>query len=111
MKTLHFRKFYDASRFEEQVTMYLQEETGEKYIVTELILEKYEAGKTTHIRTLNEFNIKIDEQELKRISKEIYEDKSEATLYLKGSLEATKKHLDDMRELVFMEGKKCNNKV
>ena len=103
MRTLHFRKFYDASRFEQQVCMYLQEETGEKYIVTELVVEQYQPNKAEHIRTLNEFNIKFDEQELQRLSKEIYEDKSEATLYLKGALEATKQHLNDMQKLVFKE--------
>lgn len=105
MKTLHFRKVYDASCLEKLVCMYLQDETGEKYIITDLVVEKYEPNKTGQVKALNEFQIKVDEQELKRMSKELYEDLSEQTQYLKGNLEATKQHLDDMRLLVFKKGK------
>jgi hypothetical protein len=105
MRTLHFRKVYDASCLEKLVCMYLQDETGEKYIITDLVVEKYEPNKIGQVKPLNEFQIKVDEQELKRMSKELYEDLSEQTQYLKGNLEATKQHLDDMRLLVFKKGK------
>lgn len=102
MKTLHFKKFFDCRYFEPQLGMYLKDDDGEFYIIKDIVFEKYEAT-GEDLRRLNEFGIKINDDELKRMSKEIYEDLSEQTQYLKGSLEATKEHLNDMRKLVFKE--------
>ena len=83
MRTLHFRKVYDASCLEKLVCMYLQDETGEKYIITDLVVEKYEPNKTGQVKALNEFQIKVDEQETKHYA------------YLKAENEELKKTLTD----------------
>ena len=59
---------------------------------------------------LAEENSLIDtsDEELKRMSREIYQDETTEAAYLKGSLQATKDHLQDMRTLVFKNSEVTN---
>mgnify|MGYP007070329455 CR=1 FL=1 len=71
-----------------------------------MFFEQYEQG--TVIEPINRVcnDIEINETDLKRMSKELWRELEEETAYLKGSLNATKEHLEDMRTLVFADKNK-----
>lgn len=99
MYKMRFRKFYDASRFETQLVTFFEDELKRKYIIKKMEIEEYIPGESV----IEPFGVEIDtsDEELKRMSREIYQDETTEAAYLKGSLQATKDHLQDMRTLVF----------
>lgn len=99
---IHFRVYNDYSRLDTKcLQMYLKDNDGNIFVVKDIVFEKYEQG--THIEPINRVcnDIQIDETDLKRMSKELWQELEEETAYLKGNLQATKSHLEDMRTLVF----------
>ena len=99
---LHFRVYDDYSSLDTKcLQMYLQDNDGNIFVVKDIVFEKYEQG--TCIEPINRIcnDIQIDETDLKRMSKELWQELEEETAYLKGNLQATKNHLEDMRSLVF----------
>ena len=106
MYKMRFRKFHDPSKFETQLMPYFEDELKRKYIIKKMEIEEYIPGKSA----IEPFAIEIDtsDEELKRMSREIYQDETTETAYLKGSLQATKDHLQDMRTLVFKNSEVIN---
>lgn len=106
MYKMRFRKFYDASKFETQLLPYFEDELKRKYIIKKIEIEEYNPSRSF----IEPFGIPIDtsDEELKRMSREIYQDEKTEAAYLKGSLQATKKHLQDMRILVFKNSEVIN---
>lgn len=103
---LHFRVYDDYSRLDTKcLQMYLRDNDGNIFVVKDIVFEKHEQG--TCIEPINRVcnDIQIDETDLKRMSKELWRELEEETAYLKGNLQATKSHLEDMRSLVFKGNK------
>ena len=99
---LHFRIYKDYAYLDTIcLQMYLKDSDGNVFVVKNIEFEKYDFG--TNIQPINRIceDIKIDEKDLKRMSKELWCELEEETAYLKGNLQATKEHLEDMRKMVF----------
>ena len=101
MMKLHFKVYDDYSQpmSQKKLQVYLQDENGKIYIVN--CVNFIECEKGVWCPPLNDLipDLVIDDEILKKMSKELYSELEEETAYLKGNLEATQRHLEDMRTL------------
>ena len=100
---LHFRVYKDYSRLDTLCLQMYFRKNDEIYVVKDLVIEKYQDG--TVIEPINRLktDFVVDEDNLKRMSKELWSELDDNPAYLKGELKATKEHLTDMRTLVFAD--------
>lgn len=99
---LRFRKFLNPSKFDTDLLIYFEDNNGDKYVISDIKLEKYsKAGIIPEIK----LDINTSDEELKRASAELYREDTSDAAYLRGALEATHLHLLDLQKIVFKEKK------